>query len=169
MLQERQLANDSAVSGRQYAELMEKINELNVLRESNAHLREEANRSRDRVILLERQTEELNAQLDPLKEQLRSMKAELGVKEQQVSTLERDNERWRERTKQVLEKYDRIDPEEVKALKADVERLQTALDAAEKTKTEAIQLREVVEEQKVDLEDKNRQFQLDVRILTALC
>jgi nucleoprotein TPR len=120
---------------------MEKINQLNVLRESNAHLREESGRKRDRVVFLERQVAELSAQCDPLKAKVRSLEAEINAKEQQILSLERDNERWRERAKQVLEKYERIDPEEVRTLKADVERLQLSLSEAESAKQEAMTLK----------------------------
>ncbi|GAA95998.1 hypothetical protein E5Q_02658 [Mixia osmundae IAM 14324] len=98
--EERSRAGDAVTSSAQHTELLEKINSLNILRESNATLRDEAQRM-----------------------QIREAAAELAGRQNQIKLLEEDNARWKERTQQILQKYERIDPAELQELKDEVEKL----------------------------------------------
>lgn len=48
----------------------------------------------------------------------------MDVKNDQIKLLEEDNQRWKERANQILQKYDRIDPAELEALKEKVNTLE---------------------------------------------
>lgn len=95
---------ETATSAAQHAELLERINQLNILRESNATLRADcenhARKSRD----LEKKLQDLSTQLDPAKEQARIAQAESAASKSQVKRLEEENRRWQERNTQLLSK-----------------------------------------------------------------
>ncbi|KAF4577004.1 hypothetical protein EYR36_004990 [Pleurotus pulmonarius] len=124
--EERERALEATASASQHAELVERINQLNILRESNATLRADceahAKRSRD----LEAKLQKLSSELDPAKEQARIARAELEASEAHVKRLQEESGKWKERNSQLLSKYDRIDPAEVQALKDEIEQLKTA-------------------------------------------
>ncbi|EJD40490.1 hypothetical protein AURDEDRAFT_153559 [Auricularia subglabra TFB-10046 SS5] len=126
LAEERTRATNSLASAQQQAELVERINQLNILRESNATLRSDAQAQRKRVAQLETQVQALTTELEPLKTEAREVKAELESRLQQISQLEKENTRWKERSQQILSKYDRADPEEVQKLKDEIESLRTA-------------------------------------------
>jgi nucleoprotein TPR len=93
-----------ASSQAQHAELLEKINQLTILRESNATLRAEseanARRARDLDVKLQR----LTAELEPVKDELRTVQAELVARDSQLVRLQEENKKWQERNSQLLTK-----------------------------------------------------------------
>ncbi len=104
MYQERERAVQTAASATQHAELIERINQVNVLRESNATLRAESERHAKRVKQLDVQLKELSSQLEPAKEQARVAQAELEAGKVHIQRLEEENKRWQERNTQLLSK-----------------------------------------------------------------
>lgn len=157
LAQERQQASEQSASAVQHAELMEKIQSLNLLRESNETLRREAEAYLDRVKSLESRLRETELELSPLREQVRVLQAEVEARDRNISMLEEDNARWKTRTQQILQKYERIDPAELASLKEELEKVKAALAEAEKernaekTRAEAIQ---------TDLQDANTRVRL---------
>ena len=83
---------------------MEKINQLNILRESNATLRAESEASTRRAKDLEQKLAALSSELDPLKESARINGALLEEKDRQIARLEDENRQWKERNMQLLTK-----------------------------------------------------------------
>ena len=106
-----------AASAAAHQELLGKINELNILRESNATLRSENERNIKRATEFEAKINELSAQISPLEEKVHSLQAESDSKDDQIRLLTEDNERWKNRNQQILQKYERIDPVELQNLK----------------------------------------------------
>jgi nucleoprotein TPR len=102
--QERERAVETTASEAQHADLIEKINHLNILRESNATLRSDceahAKRSRD----LESKLQQLSKELEPAKEQARVARAEVEARDVQVKRLEEESRRWQERNAHLLSK-----------------------------------------------------------------
>lgn len=78
------------------------------------------------------------SQIEPLRESVQTLKAEVESKEHHLKLLEEDNERWKNRNAQILSKYERIDPEELQVLKDQIVKLEGLLAAVEKEKEEAI-------------------------------
>jgi len=101
----------------EHKEIMEKISELNLLRESNSTLRFDGERKAKKVAELTATIEELEAKIQPLEQTVRELEAEKEVKDAQMKLLNEDNERWKARTQQILQKYDRVDPAELEELK----------------------------------------------------
>ncbi|KAI0826824.1 hypothetical protein BC628DRAFT_1319381 [Trametes gibbosa] len=123
--EERERAVATAASEAQHSQLAEKINQVAILRESNATLRSDCDSYAKRARQFESELRQLSSELEPTKEQLRVVQAEVEAKEQQIKLLENESRRWQERNTQLLTKYDRIDPAEVQSLKEEIAQLQT--------------------------------------------
>ncbi|KAL0058021.1 Protein mlp1 [Marasmius tenuissimus] len=123
--EERERAVEAAASAVQHNELVERINQLNILRESNATLRADCEAQTKRAKELEAKLNVVSRKISPLEEANRVTKAELEARDAQVKRLEEENRRWQERNHQLLSKYDRTDPAELQALKDEIEQLKT--------------------------------------------
>ena len=132
LMSERDKEASAATSSAQHQELLAKINELNLLRESNVTLRNENESNARRAAQLEAKVSELTSQLSPLEEKVHALQAEIQSKDDQMRLLMEDNERWKNRNQQILQKYERIDPVELQNLKD-----QVAAANAEKDKLDA--------------------------------
>ncbi|KAI0062383.1 hypothetical protein BV25DRAFT_683663 [Artomyces pyxidatus] len=121
--EERERAVSSAATDAQHAELVEKIQQLNLLRESNATLRADSEAHAKRARDLDIQVKLLTVELEPLRERERILQADLDAQKGHVSRLEDESRKWQQRNSQLLSKYDRIDPAEVQALRNEIEAL----------------------------------------------
>lgn len=88
-----------------------------MVRESNATLRDENTRLDRKVKDLEARLLKANSALEPVEAELRESKASVEQYRQEISLLNENNDRWKTRNAQILEKYDRIDPDEVQGLR----------------------------------------------------
>ena len=102
--QERDRALQAATSDAQHAEMLERINQLNLLRESNVTLRTDCDNYAKRARELDVKLKALSAQLDPAKEEARVARAELQARDAQIVFLEGESKRWQERNTQLLSK-----------------------------------------------------------------
>ncbi|KAK4056430.1 Protein mlp1 [Microbotryomycetes sp. JL221] len=143
-LSEERAKSGDAASSAQHAELLERIHTAKLLRESNQTLRDENESHLRKIGQLETRLRESTAELEPLREQVQTLRAEVDAKEHNVKLLEEDNERWKTRNQTILAKYERIDPEELQVLKTEVEGLKAQL--AEK-ETQAAELQSQIEAQ----------------------
>ena len=131
-LSEERVKNaSSSESSAQHAELLDKINQLSILRESNATLREETERATRRARELEASLLTANAQIDPLREQVRSTQVQLESVQAQLKLVQEDNKRWQARAQSILQQYNQVDPEEIKRLEERAATAETARAAAE--------------------------------------
>ncbi|KAG9308012.1 hypothetical protein JVU11DRAFT_2182 [Chiua virens] len=120
-LQEHEKAVQAATSDTQHTEMLERINQLSMLRENNVTLRADCENYSMRSRELDAKLRTLSAELEPAKEQARIAHAELQARDVQIILLESESKRWQERNAQLLGKYDCIDPAELQALKEEVE------------------------------------------------
>ncbi|KAH7885445.1 hypothetical protein F5I97DRAFT_1885511 [Phlebopus sp. FC_14] len=134
--EERERAVQAATSDAQHAEMLERINQLNILRESNATLRADCETYSKRARELDAKLKALSTELEPAKEQARVARAELQSRDAQIALLEGEGKRWQERNAQLLSKYDRIDPADVQVLKDEIESLKSQKADMEKLITE---------------------------------
>lgn len=141
----------------QHSELLEKIRSLNLLRESNETLRRENEKHLQKVNNLEQKLHEAEAQISPLREQVKVLQAEVEARERNVKMLEEDNTRWKNRTQQILQKYERIDPAELAQLKEELEKVKGALEVAQKEKDSVTSRLTAME---TDLNDANTRVSL---------
>lgn len=103
-MQERERAIQNSASAAQHDELVERINQLNILRESNATLRAEYESASKRSRDLDAKLKQLSLELDPAKEQAKSAQAELEATKMQMQRLEQESRRWQDRNSQLLSK-----------------------------------------------------------------
>lgn len=128
---ERSKTGDSLTSSAQHAELLESIHTAKLLRESNQTLRDENEANLRKVTTLDTQLRQVQGELNPLKEHVATLQAEVESKQHQIRLLEEDNERWKTRNQTILAKYERIDPEELQVLKAQIDEVQASLAATQ--------------------------------------
>lgn len=95
---------ETATSAAQHAELLERINQLNILRESNATLRTDCENHAKKARDLEAKLQQLSQELDPAKEQARVAQAELQACKSQLARLNEESRKWQERNAQLLSK-----------------------------------------------------------------
>ena len=95
---------EAATSDAQHAEMLERINQFNILRESNATLRAECETHAKCSRELDANLQALSAELEPAKEQACIAQAELQAQDAQISGLEAESCRWQERNAQLLSK-----------------------------------------------------------------
>lgn len=127
--QERQTHDDSGRSSVAHKDLMEKLNELNLFRESSITLRNEARQAQAQVAEKTKQIEELQAQIQPLEAKVREMELGKETLEGEINLLKEDRDRWQKRTQDILSKYDRVDPAEMEQLKQTIDALKAERDS----------------------------------------
>ncbi|KAG8695440.1 hypothetical protein FRC08_007832 [Ceratobasidium sp. 394] len=106
LLKERAQAVEVSVSSTQHAELVDKINQLNILRESNATLRADSEANRKRAERFQSQLLRLKTEQEPVKLELATVKAELEERQRQNEQFQSDIEQLKER----FASHDRVDP-----------------------------------------------------------
>lgn len=126
--QQRRLEEDSERTALNHKKLVETINELNTFRESSVTLRNETRQARASLAAKVKQIEELTAQIEPLQAELRELKNEKETQAGEMKLLQENCERWQQRAQNILQKYDRVDPAELEALKGQLQSLQNERD-----------------------------------------
>lgn len=142
LVEERRQSAEKTASEGSTTKLMQTINELNLYRESSTTLRAEAQQARERLSEKSNEVERLLAEIEPLKGKVGELEGELEGKVGEVKLLQDDRDHWRERTQNIISKYDRVDPAELEEMKSQLESLR-----AEKERLESEQqpLREQLE------------------------
>ncbi|KAK5174053.1 Protein mlp1 [Saxophila tyrrhenica] len=175
LAEERRQSSEKTANEGSTTKLMQTINELNLFRESSTTLRNEARQAREKLDEKSKEVERLVAELDPLKGRVGELEGELESKEGERKLLQDDRDHWRERTQNIISKYDRVDPAELEDLKqklatleAEKERLETEqaplreqAEGVEAKVSEAVEekskaLRETLEKFKVQAKEQNR-------------
>lgn len=113
---QRNASSGGPGAAKQHDDLLEKINQLSILRESNATLRDETEKAQRKANQLQTQLNLAQSEAEPLKEQVKSAQNELSAAQGQLRIVQEDNQRWQARAQSILAQYDRVDPEEVKRL-----------------------------------------------------
>jgi nucleoprotein TPR len=127
LMEERRRQDEMLKTEAQHNELMEKVNQLNILRESNAALRADNERARQRITQLEAALAEVENQLEPLRLRNNELSADIEARDMEIRLLKEDNQHWKDRTQQILQTYKRIDPYEHDKLQEEKTRLETEL------------------------------------------
>lgn len=126
--QERRSQASSGKSSVTHKELMEKLNELNVFRESSTTLRNELQQARGQLEVKAAKIEELESKIQPLEAKVEELEGQKTFMEQEARQLQEDRDRWQKRTQDILTKYGRADPEELEQFKQSVADLQAERD-----------------------------------------
>ncbi|KAE9373455.1 hypothetical protein N431DRAFT_228777 [Stipitochalara longipes BDJ] len=127
--QERRLHADGGRSSVAHKDLMEKLNELNLMRESSVTLRNETRQAQTQLAEKTKRVEELMAQIQPLETKIREFEHGKETMDGEMRLLQEDRDRWQKRTQDIISKYDRIDPAEMEQLKESLESLRAERDS----------------------------------------
>jgi nucleoprotein TPR len=127
--QERRLHADGGRSSVAHKDLMEKLNELNLMRESSVTLRNETRQAQTQLAEKTKRVEELMEQMQPLETKIRELEHGKETMDGEMRLLQEDRDRWQKRTQDIISKYDRIDPAEMEQLKESLESLRAERDS----------------------------------------
>ncbi|XXG95864.1 Protein mlp1 [Hypoxylon texense] len=122
--QERRSQGDSDRSSMAHKDLMSKLEELNLFRESSAALRAEARQAQAQLVEKTARISELESTIQPLEAQIEELQSQQAFKEAELKQLHEDRDRWQKRTEDILSKHGRTDPAEVEELKQTVAKLE---------------------------------------------
>lgn len=153
--QERRAHADSSRSSLTHKELMDKLNELNLIRESNVTLRNENQRAQAQLVKKSERISELEAKIQPLEARISELDLDKGFKEQEIRQLQEAREGLQKRIESILSKYGQADPQEAEQLKETI----TSLEAERDTLKQSEQsLQQKVKELEETLETKTAEW-----------
>ncbi|TLS23849.1 hypothetical protein PpBr36_08573 [Pyricularia pennisetigena] len=127
--QERRTQAESGTNSKAYTELMDKVNEMNVIRESNVTLRNEIKQLQRQVEQKSTRVQQLETQLHPLQARVGELENQEVYLQEEIKQLQEDRDRWQKRTESILTKYGRVDPGELEQMKQSVADLEAERDA----------------------------------------
>ena len=126
--QQRRLEAANERSNLDHHKLVDTINELNTFRESSVTLRAETRQAQSALVTRAKEIEELRAQIEPLQAEILELKNEREAQDGEMKLLKENSDRWQQRAQNVLQKYDRVDPAELEALKEQLKSLEAERD-----------------------------------------
>ena len=134
--QQRHLEEDNERTALNHKKLVETINELNTFRESSVTLRNETRQAQASLAAKAKQAEELMAQVEPLRSEVRELRNEKETQIGEMKLLQENCDRWQQRAQNILQKYDRVDPAELEALRGQLQSLETERDDLSRSRVE---------------------------------
>lgn len=145
--QERRAAADSEHNALNHNKLMETLNELNLFRESSVTLRSQVKQTETALAEKSAEVDGLRAKIEPLEIKIHELEGNLEAKDGEMQLLQKDRDHYQQRIQNILQKYDRVDPAEMEALKEKITNLETERDQLQAQKLE-------FEAQKAELDEK---------------
>ena len=128
--QQRRSTADSEHNALNHNKLMETLNELNLFRESSVTLRNQVKQAETSLAEKSGRVDELMQQIQPLETKIRELENVVETKDGEMKLLQQDRDHWQQRTQNILQKYDRVDPAEMEALKEKLGSLEKERDEA---------------------------------------
>ncbi|OJD15924.1 hypothetical protein AJ78_03867 [Emergomyces pasteurianus Ep9510] len=138
--QQRRAEADTEHNTLNHKKLMDTLDELNLFRESSVTLRNQAKQAEAALAEKSVRVEELIQQISPLETRVRELENVVETKDGELRLLQEDRDRWQQRTQNILQKYDRVDPAEMEALKE-------KLSALEEERNNAVSARDELQSQ----------------------
>jgi nucleoprotein TPR len=139
-----------------HKDLMAKLEELNLFRESSVALRAEARQAQAQSAEKTVKIAELESKIQPLEAQIEELQSQQSFKEAEMKQLQEDRDRWQKRTEDILSKHGRTDPAEVEELRQKVDSLESERNALQEAETP---LRERIQELEKSIETKEAEWQ----------
>lgn len=128
--QQRRAAADSEHHALSHNKLMETLNELNLFRESSVTLRNQVKETEAALAEKSARVDELTQQIEPLETKIRELEGIVEAKDGELQLLQADRDHYQKRVQNILQKYDRVDPQEMEALNEKLATLQKERDEA---------------------------------------
>ena len=93
------------------------LDQMTLLRESNALLRDDSEKYKKKSLELETELNKLMESVEPLKKDKILLQGEVKALQDQVESLNQANTRWKDRVNQLTNKYNQVDQEEFEKVK----------------------------------------------------
>lgn len=131
-LELQELQNNMSSSGLDRAaadtdDVQFRLNQLDLLRESNETLRSENKRLESSLEESKKSSQKLKEEKLKIQEMANKLTNDLKFANERISLLEEDNQKWQKRNEQILMKYNQIDPEELVKLENNNQQLSSQL------------------------------------------
>lgn len=108
-------------------EILQKVEQFNLLRESNAALRTDNLNLRSQVQELQLKIKDAERALVPLQQKLHSLEAAQETAKKELASAREQTDRWQKRTQQLMQKYESVDVGEYQRVNAELKVAQQAL------------------------------------------
>lgn len=148
--QQRRAEADSEHNALNHNKLVDTLNELNLFRESSVTLRNQVKQVEAAATEKSARIDELQQEIEPLKTRIRELENVVETKDGEMKLLQDDRDRWQQRTQNILQKYDRVDP-------ADMEALKEKLTTLEKERNEAMSSAEALRSENATFPEQLKQ------------
>ncbi|KAJ5391202.1 hypothetical protein N7509_006692 [Penicillium cosmopolitanum] len=140
--QQRRAAADSDQNTLNHNKLMETLNELNLFRESSVTLRNQVKQTEAALAEKSTRVDELVQQIEPLESKIHELENLVESKDGEMKLLQADRDHYQKRIQNILQKYDRVDPQEMEALQEKLSTLEKERDEAVAARDEAASIRD---------------------------
>ncbi|KAJ5976285.1 hypothetical protein N7481_009992 [Penicillium waksmanii] len=140
--QQRRAAADSDQNTLNHNKLMETLNELNLFRESSVTLRNQVKQTEAALAEKSARVDELVQQVEPLETKIHELENIVESKDGEMKLLQADRDHYQKRIQNILQKYDRVDPQEMEALQEKLSTLEKERDEAVAARNEAASIRD---------------------------
>lgn len=107
MASEQKKATSNEKRETEHAQLMEQVQQLSIMRESNLVLREQSEKAAQRVAQLEEELEALNSKMQPMNEGRQQLAVQLSVANEEKTALTTELNYWKARVQKLLVRRDR--------------------------------------------------------------
>lgn len=121
----------------QHDDIMEKLNQLNLLRESNITLRNELENNNNKKKELQSELDKLKQNVAPIESELTALKYSMQEKEQELKLAKEEVHRWKKRSQDILEKHEQLSSSDYEKLESEIENLKEELENKERQGAEA--------------------------------
>jgi nucleoprotein TPR len=135
----------------EFARLMGEVGQLNLVRESNSHLRAENEDLQKRLAKVATELSAIRQSEAPLKEQLRTATAEKGALESERASLLAEVGYWKDRLQSLVSRYNEVDPEEHRLLQVRHDEVSARVAALEASAAEHAKELEAVRTKETEL------------------
>ncbi|XP_052073511.1 nucleoprotein TPR-like isoform X6 [Mytilus californianus] len=127
LAEEREQSQASLQTAAKHAELMKKVENLNLLTDSNKLLREEKDKLQQEMETLEAKVNKLERDINPMMQTIRDKQVIIDTLAAEKNALKTEVDRWKARTSHLIEQSNKSDPEEKKRLIQERENLRKEL------------------------------------------
>ncbi|KAF7257828.1 hypothetical protein EG68_04690 [Paragonimus skrjabini miyazakii] len=156
---ERRASELAAETSLRHSELMERVEQLNLVTESNRLLRHERETLQANLSAIEKQLRDLESTVCPLREENNELSAQVDSFTSEKRSLIEERDRWKERCNRLVETAQRMDPEQYRLACNERDESQRSLRRAE----EEVQLySSKLTELRAEMEERSRSFNAEL-------
>jgi len=130
-LAEERKTRPSPESEREHTTLLQQVQELSILKDALAHLRQEKDRLETRLRAAEKEASDLRAAAGPAQQKEQQLEAERKALMAERDSLQQEVTSYSERLSTMVTRFHQIDPEVHKKLAAELEEMKTQIPALE--------------------------------------